>query len=209
MDFNFIQLLMTDPLAYLSWIVIVVFSVCLHEYAHAAMALRMGDDTAAQAGHLSLNPLRQMGATSLIMLALLGLAWGRVPVRPGRMSRAGRGWTAAAGPLANLLLLAVFASAAALVFRGTRSVVGAPGILLLAASANGVLLVLNLLPVPGLDGWSVLGALWPRMDGVRFPPALGLILFLLAISTSLISYIWVAGHALAQVIFHTMASIPG
>jgi Zn-dependent protease len=209
MDALFIQLLTTDPMAYLSWIVIVVFSICLHEYAHAAMAMRMGDDTAAQAGHLSLNPLRQMGTTSLIMLALLGLAWGRVPVQPGRLSRAGRGWTAAAGPLANLLLLGVFATAAALLFRGTRSAEGAPGILLLAASANGVLLTLNMLPVPGLDGWSVLGALWPRMERVRFPPALGLILFLLVISTPLLSYIWITGHTLARVIFYAIAGVPG
>ena len=44
------------------------------------MALRCGDDTAARAGHLSLNPMVQMGPVSLVYLAILGIAWGAVTV---------------------------------------------------------------------------------------------------------------------------------
>ena len=94
----------------LIWVVIVMFSICLHELAHAWVALKHGDDTAAQAGHLSLNPAIQMGPYSLILLAVLGLAWGAVPVDEGRMrSRASGAWVAVAGPLTNLALMVVFA----------------------------------------------------------------------------------------------------
>jgi Zn-dependent protease len=71
----FIQQALTDPFLYFGWITFVVFSICCHEYAHAYTALRFGDDTAARNGHLTLNPLVQMGLQSLIVLALFGLAW--------------------------------------------------------------------------------------------------------------------------------------
>ncbi|MCX6995813.1 MAG: site-2 protease family protein, partial [Kiritimatiellaeota bacterium] len=69
-----------QPFFFFAWVGIVTFSICVHEFAHAWMALRCGDDTAARAGHLSLNPFRQMGPSSLIALLVVGIAWGAVPV---------------------------------------------------------------------------------------------------------------------------------
>ena len=80
----FVQYLSSDPLYFFSWTLAVIFSVCFHEYWHAATALKLGDDTAARAGHLSFNPMVQMGPASLIMLLLIGIAWGSVPVDPRR-----------------------------------------------------------------------------------------------------------------------------
>ena len=57
----FLSRLAESPLDYISWVLIIVFSICVHEYAHARAALRYGDDTAARSGHLTLNPLVQMG----------------------------------------------------------------------------------------------------------------------------------------------------
>ena len=57
----FIQRLFDDPRSFFMLTFIVVFSVCLHEYSHAQVALWMGDSTAADRGHLTLNPLKQMG----------------------------------------------------------------------------------------------------------------------------------------------------
>lgn len=157
----FISRIADDPFYVVSWIVVIIFSICVHECAHAWMALRLGDDTAARHGHLSLNPLVQMGWMSLLLLALFGLAWGAVPVDPRRLRTAGRAaWVAAAGPLANLLLSVFFSGAmvaSALVLPETLQTVPVH-FFRFAALANGVLFLFNLLPIPMFDGWTVLSA---------------------------------------------------
>ena len=65
----FIRYMWLDPRLFFSAVLIVVFSVCCHEFMHAFVALRMGDDTAARRGHLTLNPFKQMGWLSLLMSA--------------------------------------------------------------------------------------------------------------------------------------------
>lgn len=81
----FITYLWKDPMFFLAAIIIVVFSVCAHEFMHAWIALLQGDGTAAERGHLTMSPLKQMGPWSLFMLAFIGIAWGQVPVDPSRM----------------------------------------------------------------------------------------------------------------------------
>ena len=71
----FIARLINAPEVYVPLVLIVIFSICAHELMHAWTALKQGDDTAARLGHLTLNPLKQMGVTSLIMLAFVGVAW--------------------------------------------------------------------------------------------------------------------------------------
>ena len=70
----------TDTRLFLLTTLVVVFSICLHEFVHAWTALQFGDTTAADRGHLTLNPLKQMGPMSIIMFLILGFAWGAVPV---------------------------------------------------------------------------------------------------------------------------------
>ena len=81
----FIEYFTTNPGFAITWIGIVMFSICLHEYAHAATALKLGDDTAANEGHLTLNPMIQMGLMSIIFLFIIGIAWGSVPVDERRL----------------------------------------------------------------------------------------------------------------------------
>ena len=101
----FISRIGEDPFFVLSWMLVVVFSICVHELAHAWTALRCGDGTAADHGHLTLNPLVQMGWGSLMVLVLFGIAWGAVPVDVSRLrSYRQAAWVAAAGPLANGVL---------------------------------------------------------------------------------------------------------
>ena len=120
----FIQQALTDPFLYFSWTIFVIFSICCHEYAHTYTALRFGDDTAARSGHLTLNPLVQMGLQSLIILALFVLAWGSVPVSPGRVRSARkRAMISFAGPLINLLLCLLFS-----LLTVTAKTAGAPDI---------------------------------------------------------------------------------
>ncbi len=188
-------------MGYFAWVLIIVFSICVHEYAHAAMALRMGDDTAARMGHLTLNPLRQMGARSLVMLAILGIAWGSVPVQPRQLSRGSRALVSFSGPGSNALLCALCSFAASAVYFFTRTIEGAGSVLLLAASANGVLFILNMLPMPGLDGWTILSGLFPRLERVRLSPAVTLVLFLLLIGSPLLLLIWDEGFQLAAFLY--------
>lgn len=156
-----------DPFFVCAWILVIVFSICVHECAHAWSALRLGDDTAAAHGHLSLNPLVQMGVSSLVMLAIFGIAWGAVPVDPRRLRPLGSAWVAAAGPLSNLALCAVFAGLtvlSVLLPEATRE--NTLHFFRLAAMANGVLFIFNLLPIPMFDGWTVLAAFVPPMRGI-------------------------------------------
>ena len=99
----FIQTLWTNPVYFFTVCLIVTFSVCLHEYFHAWMGVREGDYTLQD--HLTLNPVKQMGFMSLLMMAFFGIAWGGVPVNPTLLR--GR-WSmlkvSVAGPFANFVL---------------------------------------------------------------------------------------------------------
>ena len=170
------------------------------------MALRCGDDTAARAGHLSLNPFRQMGLTSLIALLLVGIAWGAVPVDPRRLrSRGAAAAVSCAGPAANLLLAAL---GAALFVALTRFDLlgGADGstahFFRLAGLANAVLFIFNLLPVPMFDGWSIFSLLFPAMQNVGAATAQNISsLCLLALFTTRASaWIWSYGTELADLL---------
>lgn len=152
----------------------VAFSICCHEYSHARVALAEGDPTAADAGHLTLNPLRQMGWISLVMLAVAGIAWGAVPVNPRNFRRPSSALRVAlAGPLANLALWAAALLLSCLL--GLLSAGPASDVLFHLAVANAVLFLFNLLPIPGLDGSTVLRHFVPAFSD-RLTPGVSLVL---------------------------------
>jgi Zn-dependent protease len=168
MDNIFISKLFSDPQEYFLWILLVVFSVCVHEFFHALTALWQGDRTAADNGHLTLNPFVQMGITSLIVLCLMGLAWGSVPVTPSRMRhRYSHVLVSISGPLANALLFTVFCIACAvsvIVFKQKPENSPYEAIVVLfgtGAILNVVLFLFNMLPIPPLDGFSLLAYFFP------------------------------------------------
>ena len=159
----FIGLLFSNPRGFAAITLLVVFSICLHEYMHAWVALKMGDPTAADRGHLTMSPFRQMGWWSLVMLAFFGIAWGQVPVDVRNLpSRGRRIAVALAGVAVNLFLTIVFTllSAAALLHR--REFAG--NMLYYGAVLNLIMFFINLLPIPGLDGFRVL------LEFIRFRP---------------------------------------
>ena len=134
----------------------VIPAICLHEYFHAQVALWCGDPTAAMRGHLTLNPLRQMGLMSIIMFLFIGIAWGGIPVNPLNLTKRGRVLTALAGPLVNFVLFLISILTYPLLALFTQ----APKLLIqyvfVAGIYNLILFLFNMLPVPGLDGWNVL-----------------------------------------------------
>jgi Zn-dependent protease len=149
----FIDLAASDPQQYVSWVAFAVFSICVHESAHARMAVHFGDETPR--AYIPLNPKRQMGWFSLILLLFIGVAWGAVPVNPkGCGSRWRNALVCLAGPLANLGLCAVFALLAQ-----TARLWGSVELMEIfhyGSYVNGALCLLNLCPVPPLDGFNVI-----------------------------------------------------
>ena len=200
----FISTLAQDPFYFFSWVGVVAFSICFHEYSHASMALKRGDDTAAREGRLTLNPMIQMGPISLVMLLLLGIAWGSVPVNPARLrTRADAAVVSFAGPAANLLLSLVFGGVAA----GLSMLMGnSPSTNLVVrfcdcgCVANGVLFLFNMLPVPMFDGWSIFSLFIPAMRelGPRETQTLSLVVLGIVFLTPAGGLIWRGGTALSD-----------
>jgi Zn-dependent protease len=155
---------------------ILAVAVVLHEVGHGVVAYGCGDRTAAEQGRLTLNPLRHVDlvGTLLVPGLLLASAWAvgarpllfgwakPVPVDPRRMHRPRRDMAlvAFAGPVVNFVL----AGLAVLVLRATLDMEGLTGALIqIAAGAaigtNVALGVLNLLPIPPLDGGRIVTSL--------------------------------------------------
>lgn len=200
----FIESAFNNPYFFFSWVLIIVFSICVHEFAHAQVALWKGDDTAANNGHLSLNPLVQMGWMSLLLLALVGIAWGSVPVNPRQLrGRSAHAQVAFAGPAANLILCALFS-----VLGGLLELAGFAdeiiAFLMMAGMANAVLFLFNMLPIPMFDGWTVL-ALWvppmARID-VRMASNYSWMALIVIWSTGIMDGIWGIGAVMSGTVQH-------
>ena len=89
-----------------------IFSLSFHEFAHAWMAFRLGDDTAAKLGRLTLNPMAHLDPIGSIALLLMGFGWAKpvpVDVRYLRNPKEDMVKVAAAGPVSNLLLAVIAA----------------------------------------------------------------------------------------------------
>lgn len=161
------------------WALPVTLAITVHEAAHGYAARACGDDTAARAGRLSLNPLRHIDPIGTLLvpalLFLLGgflFGWAKpVPINPAyfRHPRRDMAWVAAAGPLSNgLMLLLWLAGYLWLGHSAPPAGLPAPDWQQLASAMalagvviNLVLMVLNLLPVPPLDGGRILRSLVP------------------------------------------------
>ena len=139
-----------------------LIAIDVHEFAHAWMANELGDPTARYQGRLSLNPLVHLDpmGTMMMLFSVLsgfGIGWGKpVPVNPlylRRGPRVGMGMVAAAGPVSNLILAAMVAVPIRLGLPLPWSLLN---LLLILISVNISIALFNLLPLPPLDGASIL-----------------------------------------------------
>jgi Zn-dependent protease len=164
---------------------VLLFSLTVHEMAHAWTADRLGDPTARHLGRVSFNPLVHadpIGTVVFPLLAMIGnlplIGWAKpVPVntRLLRNGRRGLVMVAAAGPISNLLIAFTAATALSLfppispVMLGEPNV-SAPLAMLLsrAVQLNLLLAVFNMLPIPPLDGGNVLSGLLPSNLAAAF-----------------------------------------
>lgn len=189
---NFDALIQTIALAAIP----VLFAITLHEAAHGYVARHFGDMTAYKQGRISLNPLRHIDPLGTILLPILTLflggilfGWAKpVPVNFGALRRPKQDmlWVALAGPAANLVM-ALFWGAlfkVALMFPGSYFAEPLLGMAQFGVTINAILLVLNLLPLPPLDGGRVAISLLPHRQAfqlAKVEPYGMVILILLAV----------------------------
>jgi len=170
---------------------VLTVSLTIHEFSHAWAAYRLGDDTAARAGRMSLNPLVHLDPIgSLLILTGMPLGWAKpVPVDVFRLRdpRRGGALVALAGPASNFILGIVFC-AVFLILSFQDVSAGSFRLLSFFIQINFALAIFNLLPLYPLDGSKVLPLFLSRDMGDRYEAFMGrlgfwplLILFLPAV----------------------------
>jgi len=181
---------------------VLLFSLSVHESAHAWTALKQGDPTAQSLGRISLNPLVHIDLIGTVILPLLMiftnvplLGWAKpTPVDPShfRDLRRGQIVVSGAGPLSNLLLGLVFTAGlfvAARVLPPPLKDQPVAHLLSLGIQLNVLLAIFNLVPLPPLDGSHVVEWALPGEMGHRYARAIapygGLILLALVMSGAL------------------------
>ncbi len=163
-NYSFLELL----LSIISYILLVLVMLPVHELAHAWVATKLGDDTPRWHGRLTANPFAHLDLWGTLMLVLFGFGYAKpVPVnsRNFRKPRRDMALVALAGPLSNLLMATVML----LLFRLLKLLPFASGVVLMVgatlvnivARINIGLAVFNLLPIPPLDGSRIFSAFLP------------------------------------------------
>jgi Zn-dependent protease len=169
------QLIQTIALAAIP----VLFAITLHEAAHGYVARHFGDMTAAQAGRISLNPMRHIDPFGTVILPLLTLwmggilfGWAKpVPVNFAALRNPKKDmlWVAIAGPASNLVMAMAWALIYKMGLMFPESYFADPmlGMAMWGIKINVVLMVLNLLPLPPLDGGRVAVSLLPHRQAFQ------------------------------------------
>ncbi len=207
---------------YVMVFVVLIFSLVVHESAHAWMAFRKGDPTAYLAGRLTLNPIAHLDPIGSVVLPLVMIisgapviGWAKpVPVNPARLRHPAEDhfWVSLAGPASNLLLGAGFTVLYGItvgIFNGSilgrsLAVFSQFGIYI-----NFLLAFFNLIPIPPLDGSWVFGHLFPNTVGKlidRIRPFGTLVLILLLFS-GMFRWILYPAIALTNIMLRLATSI--
>jgi Zn-dependent protease len=184
-----------------------VVAVILHEISHGVVALWFGDDTAKKAGRLTLNPLPHLDPFGSVILPAFGaitgipvIAWAKpVPVNPNQLRHPRRNmlWVGLVGPFTNFALMIGAAIVARSLWSGITIVPGDTlsdlpvpfQIAYYFALSNLFLGIFNLLPIPPLDGSSLLERVLPESwlpTWYRFQPYGMLVLFALVFFTPIL-----------------------
>ena len=204
-----------------------LFAITLHEAAHAWVAARLGDPTARQLGRVSANPLRHIDPVgTLIVPALIlltskalgggGLLFGwakPVPIEVARLRRPRRdlGLVAAAGPMANILMALAWALALKL-----QIWAGLDQEFLLRVAQAGILVnvglaVINLLPLPPLDGGRIVAAFLPVRAAIAFYriERYGLLIVLALLATGVLGMLTVPAFRMGVELISTLFNFAG
>ena len=173
------------PLSNPSWLIasaiIILVAFPVHEMAHAAMAVYLGDDTPRIQGRYTFNPLAHIDPFGALLILFTGFGWAKpVQWNPNNINvdvRVGTVLVAAAGPVSNLLLAAVAVSLSQL---AEISMLG--NFFLFFIRINVILFVFNMIPIPPLDGSHILFSLLPG-DNFELRMFLGRFGFIILLAT--------------------------
>lgn len=197
MDMSFIQKICI-------WAIPVLFAITLHEVAHGYVALKCGDKTAQVLGRLTLNPIKHIDLIGTVIVPLVLLAiggflfgWAKpIPVNPNNLrSRRHMALVSVAGPLANLLMALFWGLIMKLgIFLATdMSTTVAPLIYMGQAGMfiNLMLFLLNMIPLPPLDGGRFVSALLPGRQAYYYDKIepFGFIILLVLLVTGILTMI--------------------
>lgn len=148
----------------------ILIGLTFHEYAHALVADRLGDKTPKFQGRLTLNPLAHIDIVGFLMILIIGFGWAKpVETNPSAFKHYYKDdlKVSFAGPFTNLLMALLFAILTGLLVKFgiiTGNVIG--GILIkifeYTVQINCMLFILNLIPIPGLDGFHILRDIFPK-----------------------------------------------
>jgi len=206
------------------WILPVVFAITVHEVAHGWIAKKYGDNTADMQGRLTLNPIKHVDLVGTIIIPGLLLitgtgfifGWAKpVPVDPRNFKnpRADMAVVALAGPVSNVLMAILWALVARVgVIIGTASeAIALPLIYtgIAGIAINLVLALVNLLPIPPLDGSRILSGLLPNYWAWQYNKLerFGFIILILLLSTNVLSTILAYPLYIAQQLFFSIAGL--
>ncbi|NLW90660.1 MAG: site-2 protease family protein [Syntrophomonadaceae bacterium] len=179
----------------------IIVALTFHEFAHAWVADRLGDDTPYLQGRLTLNPIPHLDVIGFIMLLWAGFGWAKpVQVNPYRFQnlrvKEGMLLVSLAGPAMNLLLAIIGMAAikvmginpqdSAAVYQNAAAQLLLPLVLI-----NLGLMIFNLIPIPPLDGSKILAGILPDSAGKYFHllEQYGMIIMLLLFVTGIFSVI--------------------
>jgi len=170
-----INTLQSDPQAGLILILALVFSLSFHEFSHAYVAYKLGDNTAAYQGRLTLNPLVHLDLFGSLMLLFVGFGYAKpVPVNPInlRNPRVDMMKVAFAGPASNLLLCLIGCSLMRFIginelteVIAYKRIFNSTGqILFTFSTINMILAVFNMIPIHPLDGGQIFGGFLDKVN---------------------------------------------
>lgn len=187
------------------WALPILFAITLHEAAHGWVASKFGDKTALMMGRVTLNPLKHIDLVGTILIPILFLmlggiifGWAKpVPVdwRNLRNFRIDAPLVALAGPFSNLLMALMWAGIAKLALLGVQGGTQNYSLFVLMGVAgvqiNLMLMILNLIPIPPLDGSRVIQSLLPQDMAYGFDrlAPYGMIILVLLLVTGVLFYV--------------------
>lgn len=154
--------LLSNPLSFIVYIIVLLVTIAVHEFAHAKVADELGDPTPRLNGRLTLNPVAHIDPIGLMLLFLVGFGWGKpVPFDPFNLKspRRDAAFISIAGPLSNFLIAILFSILLRLYIFIEPSAVGSIGLDIgqLIIGFNIMLGVFNLIPIAPLDGFKIVG----------------------------------------------------